>query len=251
MQVLPKVIRKLKINPELLVESSQRFCLKHGFYDGGFDSCAECERIRDAVNRSDPMRVDNEKIRQLKIRSLIPKRFVDKRFDNYQALSDAQDKALRICVAYAERFSERFEQGSSLVMCGRPGTGKTHLACAVANHLIHECGLSPVFMTVIEAIRKVKNTYGTSVSEQSVLDAFCNPALLILDEVGVQFGTDTEKNILFEIINNRYKDLKPTILISNLSVKELTNYVGERVIDRMRDNGAVIGFDWDSYRKLA
>ncbi|KAA6208087.1 ATP-binding protein, partial [Avibacterium paragallinarum] len=43
---------------------------------------------------------------------------------------------------------------------------------------------------------------------------------------------------------------KPTILISNLSEDELSRYVGERIIDRMREGkGAVINFDWESYRQ--
>ena len=46
---------------------------------------------------------------------------------------------------------------------------------------------------------------------------FIRPDLLILDEVGVQFGSETEKMILFEIINGRYEQLKPTIVISNLA----------------------------------
>ena len=80
----------------------------------------------------------------------------------------------------------------------------------------------------------------------------CSPDLLILDEVGVQFGSDAEKLILFEIINTRYQDMKPTILISNLTLVELGKYIGERVVDRMREGGgAILSFDWDSYRGAA
>ncbi|EIG27035.1 hypothetical protein HMPREF1054_2009, partial [Haemophilus paraphrohaemolyticus HK411] len=51
-------------------------------------------------------------------------------------------------------------------------------------------------------------------------------------------------------INERYEAMKPTILISNLSQQELGAYVGERIVDRMREGGgAMIAFDWESYRK--
>ncbi|EJF3060091.1 ATP-binding protein, partial [Escherichia coli] len=72
---------------------------------------------------------------------------------------------------------------------------------------------------------------------------------LIIDEVGVQFGSDAEKLIMFEIINTRYEYMKPTILISNQSKDELSAFIGERVIDRMNDGGGcTLAFTWDSYR---
>ena len=80
---------------------------------------------------------------------------------------------------------------------------------------------------------------------------FIRPDLLILDEVGVQFGSETEKMILFEIINGRYEQLKPTIVISNLA-DALTDYLGERVVDRLREGGGrMLIFDWPSYRRQA
>jgi DNA replication protein DnaC len=55
---------------------------------------------------------------------------------------------------------------------------------------------------------------------------------------------------MFDILNRRYLDMKPTIMISNLPITELTSFVGDRVVDRMRENnGAVIEFDWESNRK--
>ena len=75
-----------------------------------------------------------------------------------------------------------------------------------------------------------------------------SPDLLILDEVGVQFGSDFEKQILFDVLNERYEKLKPSILLSNIPGDQLADYLGERVTDRLRENGGkMIGFDWDSY----
>ncbi|NHX33749.1 ATP-binding protein, partial [Escherichia coli] len=82
-----------------------------------------------------------------------------------------------------------------------------------------------------------------------VIRIYTNPDLLIIDEVGVQFGSEAEKLILFEIINTRYERMKPTILISNQTREELGAFIGERVIDRMSDGGGcTLAFTWDSYR---
>lgn len=76
------------------------------------------------------------------------------------------------------------------------------------------------------------------------------PDLLILDEVGVQFGSDTEKLMLFDILNERYERRHPTILMSNLPRDEVSAYLGERVFDRLReDGGEFISFTWESHRK--
>lgn len=81
------------------------------------------------------------------------------------------------------------------------------------------------------------------------MQGFTATDLLILDEVGVQFGTDYEKVIITDIINRRYNDMRPTIILSNLDELELCDYLGARVMDRMFEGGGgVIAFGWDSYR---
>jgi DNA replication protein DnaC len=72
---------------------------------------------------------------------------------------------------------------------------------------------------------------------------------LIIDEVGVQFGSDTEKMIVFDIIDGRYSNMLPTILISNLALPDVKELIGERAIDRLReDGGVVVAMKWDSNR---
>ena len=137
------------------------------------------------------------------------------------------------------------------MFCGGVGAGKTHLAVGIAHRLMEQ-GRIAVFTSVINAIRRVKDTYRRDSGGQAqVVAGFIRPDLLILDEVGVQFGSETEKMILFEIINGRYEQLKPTIVISNHK-DALTDYLGERVVDRLREGGGrMLIFDWPSYRRRA
>ena len=66
----------------------------------------------------------------------------------------------------------------------------------------------------------------------------------------MQYGSEFEKQILFDVLNQRYEQLKPAILLSNIPTEQLSDYLGERVTDRLRENGGVvIGFDWKSYRR--
>ncbi|MND93608.1 DNA replication protein DnaC [compost metagenome] len=181
----------------------------------------------------------------------IPARFESCTLENYEPVNDEARRALKVCQAYASRWPERLKKGGGLVMCGKPGTGKNHLALAIARHAITEHQSSAVFTTALKIAREYKSTWSktSTRTEDEVIRHFTLPDLLIIDEVGVQFGSDTEKQIMFEIINNRYERMKPTILISNQSKDELSAFIGERVIDRMNDGGGcTLAFTWDSYR---
>jgi DNA replication protein DnaC len=180
----------------------------------------------------------------------IPDRFSSKKLLTYIASTDEQKQALAFAVQYANDFAEVLRVGRCAVFVGRRGTGKTHLACGIALRIMH-AGYSAHFTSVSKAIRRIKDTWGkySKESETQAIAAMVYPDLLILDEVGVQFGSETEKHLLFDLLNERYEKRKPTILISNLTRDELTGFIGERVDDRLReDGGEFVPFTWDSNR---
>lgn len=192
------------------------------------------------------------RMRQLFDGAEIPKRFTARSFENYRLEADngPQAVALNRAQKFAANFPKAMELGANFVFCGKPGAGKTHLACAIANAVMRQHGASALFITVFDVIQRVKATYGDKdQSERTVMRSFVEPDLLILDEVGVQFGTDHEKVIITDLINRRYNDMRPTIILSNLDETELGMFLGERVMDRMFEGGGgVIAFSWASYR---
>jgi DNA replication protein DnaC len=220
--------------------------------------CPHCEATRleerERAEREATLQLMRQKrtrrIEQLFGSSEIPRRFRERSFENYRAETDEQKFALNKARRFAENFPKAMELGASFAYCGKPGTGKTHLACAVANHVMANFGHTALFITVFDVIQRVKDTYGSNEkSERQVMNGFAEPDLLILDEVGVQFGTDFEKVIITDIINKRYADMRPTIILSNLDQDDLSKYLGERVVDRMHEGGGgVVAFNWDSYR---
>ncbi|MCG7931931.1 MAG: ATP-binding protein [Candidatus Thiodiazotropha lotti] len=260
-----KVVRTEKqeaIAPE--IDEVEAVCEQHGKYTAKrvliignkyrTTQCPECEKEAAALReREEKARRAAERKRRIegKIKqSLIPERYKGRSLENYRAGNGGQELALAVARKYATDFKERLAQGGGLVFCGLPGTGKTHLATAIANHVLRD-GYTALFMTVLRAVRTVKETYrrDSDRTELEAINELSDPDLLILDEVGVQFGTEAEKMILFEIINTRYESMKPTIIVSNLSETELSEYIGVRVVDRLREGGgAVVAFTWDSYR---
>lgn len=238
-------------------------CATHGDYRGTAvhivgkwhnAPCPKCIQDRKAADEvAEKQRQAHQRaarVMRLTEQACIPKRFRERTFANFRAETDGQKRALQVSKAYAERFEDRLAHGGGLVFCGKPGTGKTHLACAIANHVI-QTGRSALFGTVIQAVRSVKETYrkDAATTERQAINELIAPNLLVLDEVGVQFGTETEKMILFEILNGRYEEMRPTIVLSNLAQSELGDYLGARIIDRLQEGGGVVvAFDWESYR---
>ena len=85
----------------------------------------------------------------------------------------------------------------------------------------------------------------------SVIARFSEVPLLVIDEIGVQYGTDGEQTVLFEILDRRYREMMPTILLTNQGAEGLRTFIGDRSFDRLRENSRWVTFDWDSYRKQA
>lgn len=249
-------------------QSVDAICPSHGqyvstvtTYDLGFDSphvhksvCPACVEEAAASKAAEKARRDaaerKAKVDALGYRSGIPARFASRDFDGYQAALPGQRVALSVCRAYAEKWEDKSKAGGSLVLTGGPGTGKTHLACAIGSAVMSSDLASVLFCTVSGMLRSIKDTYrkGSERSEQQAIDAFCAPDLLILDEVGVQVGSDHEKLLMFEVLNERYQSMRPAILISNLPADELEQFMGQRIMDRYRECGSVLAFDWASHR---
>lgn len=217
----------------------------------GCPTCAGAAKARNELNQQRfAQQMRSQRLRALKAASNIPPRFVDASISDYEVTCKAQALVRTGCAVYGETWPEQRSRGASLVFTGACGTGKTHLACAIANVVMAEHGGEVLFGTVTHLMRSVRATFNarSDQSERQAMEAMIGPDLLIVDEVGAQVGTAHELQTLFELVNERYQAMRPTILISNLDATRLEEYVGQRVMDRLRHHGAVFAFDWPSHR---
>lgn len=219
--------------------------------------CPECSRIRneeeEARKQAHDALLERMRMAEKLGSALIPKRFTGKTFDGYVAKTAEQKEALRICRKYADVFPEIFETGRCLLLLGKPGTGKTHLAVSIANQIMSTSSATAVYRTVGAVLQSIRATFDRSgdQSEAQILSSLIGPSLLVLDEIGAskEKPSDFELSTLFAIINGRYEQQRPTIIVSNLKAEELPGALGDRCVDRLREGGGIaVKFDWESQR---
>lgn len=196
-------------------------------------------------------------LRTLLKRTAIPPRFANCTFSSFDVESPEQQTALDACKSYAEDFEQMHSKGVCMVLRGNVGTGKNHLACAIARQVSSKQGYSSLLLTVAEAIQRIRATWGdrdrqspqSTETHTEIIERFADVNLLILDEVGRQYGSDAERINLFEVIDARYRAMRPTMVISNLLPAEIIDYLGRAAYDRLRENGGIlVNFDWESHR---
>ena len=180
----------------------------------------------------------------------IPPRFVGQTFQNYVVSGDGQRHAVKVCEDYAQEFYKHLKNGDGLIFTGNTGNGKNHLAIGIAQAII-ENGYMAQYITASDFISKMTawQTDKSAASQDSIVGMMTQPDLLILDEVGVGSSTDFQRDTLFRLIDARYRERKPVILMGNVSMAELRLFVGERSFDRLKQMTLrQVPFTWASYR---
>lgn len=168
-------------------------------------------------------------------------------FANYQPETQEEERNLSICRRFAERFTERelererahnaqepdwrSKNSMGLLLFGNYGTGKTHLAYSILKELDRQ-GLPGYYITIPDLFDRISDRVNR-IDVADVLGKLCMVSCLVLDEIGVQSGDADEKKRLYQIIDGRIKNGRPTILVTNLDRSELVNLLTERVVSRV------------------
>ena len=154
------------------------FCKKHGEFekvsftgvDGAEykrDECEECrkkswaeEDLRNFyTNKETEQEISLQKKKALSSLTKLPKRFEYCSFERTESLAPEQQKIVDVCKSYAEKFDEIKERGTSMVFCGKTGTGKTHIASAIINYIKENHYEYSMMTTVSKLIRAIRSTY--------------------------------------------------------------------------------------------
>ena len=151
-------------------------------------------------------------------------------------------------VDFLKSYSESFNKNSgSFFFTGGTGLGKTHLSLAVMNK-VTEKGYSVFYGSADNIIKQMeKERFGRSNGD--IEEEIENADLLIIDDLGTEFRTAFSETAVYQIINNAILNSKPMIISSNLSITELEERYGQRVVSRL-NSFEVINFIGTDIRQI-
>lgn len=229
---------------------------------------AERKAKEKAEREADKARKMRDRVRRIIGNSGMNARFLRRTFETFQHTDDNRN-ALRVCMSYADTFRDKLPRNNidpgrnGLFITGPKGTGKTHLAAAIANRLMKQ-GTPVICMTMIDLLERIKQTYeqsrryGGENSEGSVLDTYKKVPLLIIDDMGKEQATEWAVSKIYAIINARYEACMPTIITTNYSDAELVHRLtpkesgdpttADAAIDRLREMCVGIVTKGESWR---
>ena len=267
MKSLQNMIHDFKPNRE------PRECKIHGPFEAKllvkrpeiWSSCPVCEAEFRAEKEVEAEFGRTRRMEENLMEAGILKRFRDKTFDNYRPQSEAQAQILEAVKGYADNFAEDFvghrAAGRCLGLLGGAGQGKTHLGVALLKEVIRQ-GFTARYCREYDFFLSVKNTWtggGDKRTETEIIQGYVRPDLLVLDEIGVQFFSRAEEALIFQVIENRYGAVKPTVVISNLKkpksgksregdgnplsrtkVEDVEDALGFRSYDRLIEGGGIL-----------
>ena len=142
-------------------------------------------------------------------------------------------------------------EGRSLILYGKAGRGKTHLAVAIGYRAIQN-GFETLCTTAAELIEDLSNA-GTKGRLQEALSTYTHPHVLVIDEIGyLTYGQDAA-NVLFHVVNDRHLRKRPMIFTTNKPLSEWGKVLHDEdlaaaILDRILERGRFIQLDGPSGR---
>lgn len=209
--------------------------------------CSEERRAREEQEKQ--VKKDMERIKRLRSVSLMEARFDGAVFRAFE-VTPYNERNLRLCKRYVERFDQMLANNQGLLFWGDVGTGKSFAAACIANELLSR--KVPVLMTSF--VKLTDLIQHGKVDESRVLDLMGNAKLVIFDELGAERDTGYAIERVYNVIDTRYRQRLPSIVTTNLSLedmKEEKDIRYKRIFDRIFESCYPAQFTGPSWRRKA
>ena len=181
---------------------------------------------------------------RLKEQSNLGARFLNRTFGNFEVKRDPN--AFQQCRAYSEREMLFSDKRNGLLIFGGVGSGKTHLAAAIANAFINR-GIPVLFGTYSEHLEKLREEFDSK--KREYLSMMKNTPVLVLDDIGKERRSEWTQQIIFDVVNYRYEHLLPTIITTNFDADGLANWLGSAVWSRLYEMSSAVATSGKDYRQ--
>lgn len=209
------------------------------------------EEAREAKER-------RERIERLLGNSGMRERFRQRTFGNFDADTPGRKQAKAVAQLYVQEWEKNRKDGTGLYIEGSNGTGKTHIAAAVALELIDR-GVPVIFKTGADILMDIRRSYdSTELREDALIRVYTDADLLVIDDLGKEQCTEWSMTTLFTIVNERYERMKPVIVTTNYSEEGLLEALAPRngdrtkveaMLSRLRETCIPLTMAWEDRRK--
>ncbi len=147
---------------------------------------------------------------------------------------------------------ELIKQGLSVLFVGSTGLGKTHLSRALGYYCCQQC--SRVRFTTLAMMNLELITADSTGKLKTAMNAYAQPALLVIDEIGYIGMREVESNLVFQVISQRYENRRSTIITTNRSFGEWNQVfqndaMAHALLDRLIEKSEVFHLEGKSYRE--
>jgi len=207
----------------------------------------EAQRCREAQERIDRL---NASLREL-FRAA-GARYEHATLENFQLTDKRQHAALAQLKAYRKRLGEHLTAGNGLLLYGPAGTGKDHLVVALARQAILRHGCLVRYVSGPVLFRRLRQAIDEQADEWQVIARFVHAPLLVLSDPLPPAGqlTDYQAAMLYELIDRRNRQLRPTWATLNVSsAVEADQRLRPQIVDRLQDRALVVHCNWPSWRR--
>jgi DNA replication protein DnaC len=166
-----------------------------------------------------------------------------KTFESFEADGPELQRAIAVARAFAASLD------GWLVLSGQCGTGKTHIAAAIANQTLAVANQTVMFAVVPDLLDHLRATFEPSrgIDYDDRFNKIRNTFLLVLDDLGTENTTPWAREKLYQIVNHRYNERLPTVITTN----QPDSAIDERILSRMLDRSLSdrLNFTGDDYRR--
>lgn len=175
--------------------------------------------------------------RQWRNRGIDPEE-TDRTFKNFEVWNNSSKIAKATAAAYYKKFDNiRKSKRNSILFCGQVGSGKTHLSIALALNFIKK-GINVTYMPYRDVITDLKQRMIDSYYYKGQINNYKSTDVLLIDDLFKGKITETDINIMFEIINYRYLNKLPVIVSTEFVTDRMLNFdegVGSRIYEMCKD----------------
>ena len=253
-----ELIEGLKLRNEQLLQKKQLLLMKLGYDKNYLNDIYSCEKCKDKgviaqekcvcfknilaktafvnVNEQSPLKYSEFKNFHLDF------------FENKNSSQYNPREKMGEILAYCQEYTRYFSLNSpSILMVGGTGLGKTHLSMSIAKDVM-EKGFGVVHGTANSILNAIEVEHFNRENKRETLNATLACDLLIIDDLGSEYSTNFTVATIYNVINTRLSNSKPTIISTNLDFKGIEKQYTSKITSRVAGGYVTLAFQGTDIR---